>query len=227
MTPAAGIGWAFLLGALVIATPARPDAEAEAAGSRSDVVVHVTRDRGDYVVEGRCRTAASAAAAWAVLTDYDAIERFVPSMRESRVTERTGNHLLVEQIAIGRLFLFSRKVTVVLFVEEEPPGTIRFEDVLRRDFSMYRGEWRIEERDGGREIFYRVTARPSFRVPDMIARGMFARTARELLSEVGAEIARRAAAAPSPAPDAEPQDRPLAAPSGDGPSPQTHGKELE
>lgn len=167
-----------------------------AAAEKADVTVHVTRDSNGYRVEGHCRSRASRPAAWSVLTDYDGIDGFVSSMRESRVTERVeGGHLLVEQVAVGRLFLFSRSMRVVLLVHEEPPGVIRFEDVLLRDFRYYKGEWRIEERGEQTEIFYQVSARPAFSVPDVIARGMFARTVRNLLSEVEAEMGRRAAAA--------------------------------
>ena len=165
---------------------------ASSLASPSDAIsVTVTKEGRGYTVEGRCSTQVSKLAAWNVLTDYDAIDGFVSSMRESKVIERQGSHLLVEQTAVGRLLLFSRRMTVVLFVHEDPSGVIEFEDVLRRDFTTYRGEWRIEERGDRREIVYRVTAQPSFRVPDLIARGMFGRTVRDLLSQALAEMVRR------------------------------------
>lgn len=210
MKSGAGVLLALLLLALAGTIPARAgdrgrgdDAGTVVAGNakvhRGDgIAVTVTRTADGYVVEGRCTTAVSRSEAWKVLTDYDGLDRFVSSMRESRVTERAGDHLLVEQTAVGRLFLFSRRMTVVLFVHEKPPGSIVFEDVLRKDFVVYRGEWRIEERGELREISYRVTARPAFRVPDLVARGMFGRTVRDLLQQVEAEMVRRAALATVP-----------------------------
>ena len=173
------------------AADARVSAAAAPGSSREAITVAVTKDGRGYVIEGRCSTQVSKHAAWNVLTDYDAIDGFVSSMRESRVLERADSHLLVEQTAVGRLFLFSRRMTVVLFVHEDSAGVIAFEDVLRRDFTRYQGEWRIEERGDRREIVYRVTAEPAFRVPDLIARGLFGRTVRDLLSQVEAEMVRR------------------------------------
>jgi hypothetical protein len=180
--PGAGAGAAAGdVGAIAAAAPSPSDA----------ITVAVTKEGRGYVVEGRCSTQVTKLAAWNVLTDYDAIDGFVSSMRESRVIERADSHLLVEQTAVGRVFLFSRRMTVVLFVHEDPAGVIAFEDVLRRDFTSYRGEWRIEEHGDRREILYRVTAVPAFRVPDLIARGLFGRTVRDLLSQVEAEMVRR------------------------------------
>lgn len=165
------------------------------------VVVTVARGPSGLEVEGRCAVRAPAAVVWEVLTDYDRIDEFVSSMRESRVAGRGEHHVLVEQVAVGRLFLFSRRFRATLFVEEAPPDLIRFEDVLGKDFESYRGEWRIEERAGAVGIHYRVAARPSFSVPNAIAKGLFRRTVGDLLAEVKSEIERRAAAAvPAAAP---------------------------
>ncbi len=156
------------------------------------IAVRVTRGASGLEVEGRCVVHAPVSVVWEVLTDYDGIDGFVSSMRESRVSGRGENHVLVEQVAVGRLFLFRRRFHATLFVEETPQTRIRFEDVLGRDFESYRGEWRIEEQAGRVKILYQVGARPSFSVPDFVARGLFKRTAHELLSQVKAEIERRA-----------------------------------
>ncbi|HKQ56982.1 MAG TPA: SRPBCC family protein [Candidatus Eisenbacteria bacterium] len=187
---------ALLLTALLL-VPARPaagsDVEAAEAAGAGDVTVQVTRGAAGLEVEGRCTVVAPVAIVWEVLTDYDGIDRFVSSMRESRVTERDEHHALVEQVAVGRLFLFSRKFQVTLFVEEFPDTTIRFADALGKDFESYVGEWRIEARPEGVGLVYQVGARPSFSIPDFLARGVFRRTARDLLAQVKTEIERRAA----------------------------------
>jgi len=183
--------------ALAVLGPALASPEPRAATAASltpGVTVTVKPGPDGLEIEGRCRLRAMPAAAWAVLTDYEAIPEFVTSMRESRVTERASDHLLVEQAAVGRLFLFSRRLKTVLLVHEEPPGLIRFEDVLGRDFSTYRGSWRIEgDPDGDEvEIVYELVAKPAFSIPDVVARGAFKRTVRNLIAEVGGEIERRA-----------------------------------
>jgi uncharacterized protein YndB with AHSA1/START domain len=182
--------------------PSAPaEAEAIAAGGagaapaddEDGVRVQVNRGPSGLEVEARCLVEAPVAVVWEVLTDYDGIDRFVSSMRESRVSGRGENHVLVEQVALGRLLFFRRKLHATLFVEETPRTSIRFEDVLGKDFESYRGEWRIEEESGRVAIVYRVGARPSFSIPDFVARGLFRRTARDLLSQVRDEIERRAA----------------------------------
>jgi len=175
-------------------------AEAEEADG---VTVQVNRGAAGLEVDARCVIRAPIAIVWDVLTDYENIDDFVSSMRESRVAGRGDHHVLVEQVAVGRLFLFKRRMRATLFVEETPRSRIRFDDVLGRDFESYHGEWRIHEREGGVEILYRVAARPSFSVPDFIARGLFKRTAGELLSQVKAEMERRARrqATPEAVPD--------------------------
>ncbi|MBI1797487.1 MAG: SRPBCC family protein, partial [Candidatus Eisenbacteria bacterium] len=166
-----------------------------ADGQAPDVEVRVWRGPAGLEVEGRCAVRATSAEVWAVLTDYDGISRFVSSMRESRVSGRGEGYLLVDQIAVGRLFLFSKQMHARLRVAETPTTAIHFEDVLGRDFTTYVGDWTLDPAPSGTRIVYRVTARPTFSVPDVIVRGMFKRTARDLLRQVAAEIGRRAAAA--------------------------------
>lgn len=162
------------------------------AGERDGIELNVARARAVLTIEGRFRTPATSLAAWNVLTDYDSIERFVSSMRESRVVRRTSDSVWVEQEALGRMMMFRRKLHVRLRIHETRPTRIRFEDVLRRDFHTYRGEWRIEEGAAGTTVVYRLEADPSAAIPDFIARGLFRATAFDLLSQVRAEIERRA-----------------------------------
>jgi hypothetical protein len=161
-------------------------------------------------VEGRCRVAAPLSIAWDVLTDYDRIDEFVGSMRESRIRERGEGRALVEQVAVGRLLIFSRRLHVLLDVREEPDAALHFEDRLGRDFLAYRGSWRLLPQGDQVEIVYRLAARPAFRVPDLVARSLFRRAVTGLLAEVEAEILRRASQAPAagaPAPHG-PESRP-------------------
>jgi hypothetical protein len=192
------VAWLAIVG-WIASAPARADVESEerTAGSSGDpeaVVARVTRGPEGFEVESRTRVAVPLLVAWQVLSDYDGIGRFVSSIRESRVVARGRDSLVVEQVAVGRLFLFSRRMRARLAVVEESPKRIRFEDLSHRDFDVYRGEWRLEPAGDTTEIVYRVIAKPSFSIPDFVARGMFQRTVRDLVAEVAAEMRRRAAA---------------------------------
>jgi carbon monoxide dehydrogenase subunit G len=202
-----GLGAAVALVAAALLLAAAPgaaedqtvttDAPASAASSsRPPVDVTVSRGPAGLEIDGRCLVQGTGADAWRVLTDYDGISRFVSSMRESHVSSRGPGYLIVDQVAVGRLLLFSKRMHASLRVVEEPPARITFEDVLRRDFQVYQGEWRVEPQAAGTAIVYHVTAQPTFSIPDAIARGMFRKTVRELLSQVAAEIDRRAHLAP-------------------------------
>src|SRR5262249_40922386 len=69
----------------------------------SGVTANVVSGAHGLEVEGRFEVKASPALAWSVLTNYDSIESFVSSMRESRVTKRGDGYVLVEQVAVGHL----------------------------------------------------------------------------------------------------------------------------
>ncbi|NOT33008.1 MAG: hypothetical protein HOP12_02440 [Candidatus Eisenbacteria bacterium] len=174
---------------------ATPTAGADDLATVERATASVHRGPNGLEVQGRVRVTASQAIAWAVLTDYDSIDRFVSSMRESRIVGWRDGDVLVEQLAEGRLLLFKRLMRTTLKVHEEPPARIVFEDVLRKDFEHYRGEWRIDDHGAEVEIIYLVQARPNRSIPEFIAHGMFQRTVRQLLSEVAREVASRAALA--------------------------------
>lgn len=164
---------------------------AEAATLEGGIALRVSRGNAGIAVEGRFPTQASVQTVWSVLTDYDSIERFVSSIRDSRMTRRADDSVFVEQQAVGRLLLFSRRLSASLRIVEVPRRRIEFEDLLHKDFRTYRGEWRIEESATGTTVIYRLEADPSFPIPDFVARGLFRGTARELLSQVRSEIERR------------------------------------
>jgi polyketide cyclase/dehydrase/lipid transport protein len=187
-----GPAWADETVVALADTGSAPAIAAAATVGSNDVAVRVSKGPQGIEVEGRCFVDAPATAAWSVLTDYDGIDKFVSSIRESRVSRDGDGQILVDQVAVGHVFLFSRHFRVTLRVDEEPPGRIRFEDILHKDFVSYRGEWQIEGTGSRVEIVYRVSAQPSFSVPGFIARGLFKRTVSELLGQVREEIVRRA-----------------------------------
>ena len=51
---------------------------------------------------------------WRVLTDYEHISKFVSSLRKSTVKESTTDRLLLEQEALGKEFVFSKRIRVLL-----------------------------------------------------------------------------------------------------------------
>jgi hypothetical protein len=168
-------------------------------GRGEDVAVTV-RERNVYEVAGSFEAPVPRAVAWVVLADYVRIGDFVPTVKKSRVVEQGETGPVVEQVLTGGWGVFSRRVSLRLRIRETSPGSIAFEDIEKKDFDAYAGEWRLEERPGGTAVLYRLRAEPKFHVPAFILRGFFKKGARELLQGVREEMTHRAGApAPGPA----------------------------
>lgn len=135
--------------------------------------------------------AAPPQAAWAVLTDYERLPAFLPAMRVSRVQEREGAFLLLEQESVGRALLLRHTVKVLLEVREERPRRISFRDVARKCFESYEGEWLVEAFDGGARVRYRVEVREGPELPLFVPKRAVRRAAQGLLDAVAGEIVRR------------------------------------
>lgn len=148
-------------------------------------------EQGIYVVEGGFTVDVPRPVVWGVLTDYEGIHDFVSSIRRSVVTERHPDHLLLLQEGVGRMFIFSKSIHVVLEVREDPERAIAFRDVCGRSFESYAGEWRIEDGDHGLRVSYTLRAKPAFRQPGFVTRKSMRENVRRLLEEVRLEIESR------------------------------------
>ncbi|MEY4071786.1 MAG: hypothetical protein RL721_2400 [Candidatus Eisenbacteria bacterium] len=172
----------LLLALLLLASPA----------AAREVQVEVETHSHGCRVQGGFHTEVTPEVAWAVVSDYENIPRFVRSMVASRLeTDSTGTRR-VHQTATGGLFVFQRKVHVVLALEEDPGRRIRFRDVSGRDFRRYDGEWRIDLDSLGTRVSYELDAEPRSAMPGSLVRGAFRGAAADLLDEVRREMTRRA-----------------------------------
>jgi ribosome-associated toxin RatA of RatAB toxin-antitoxin module len=161
----------------------------EGAGPEPSVTVREAR--GVYSVSARFHVAEPPAVALAVLTDYENIPRFLPDVTSSVVRERAEKRAVVEQEAVSRMMMFSKKVHLMLEITEEA-NVIRFRDRCGRSFSQYEGAWRITARGTGSDITYELTAKPSFDVPEFILKRLLKRDSTRTIERLTAEIAARA-----------------------------------
>jgi len=157
--------------------------------------VTVREARGVYSVSARFQVAEPPAVALAVLTDYENIPRFLPDVTSSVVRERSERRAVVEQEAVSRMMMFSKKVHLMLEITEEG-HVIRFRDRCGRSFEQYEGAWRITARGTGSEITYELTAKPSFDVPEFILKRLLKRDSTRTIERLAAEIAARATRPP-------------------------------
>ena len=168
------------------------------AATQDDPVVSVRETGGTYSVEARFSVPEPASIVRNVLTDYANIPRFMPHVRTSEVLEREDGYALVEQEAISQFMLFSKRVHLVLDVDESA-GVIRFRDRCKKSFVRYEGVWTIREQSGTTDITYELDAQPAFSVPEFVLRKLLNRDARVMIGRLRTEIRSRATSGSSAA----------------------------
>jgi carbon monoxide dehydrogenase subunit G len=167
--------------------------EVQLAGSGGALLqpkVTVEERHGTYAVAAQFEVPQPPSRALAVLTDYEQIPRFMPGVRTSVVRERSAGRVLVEQEAVSRMMMFSKRIHLLLEVREEG-DTLRFRDAAGRSFSTYEGTWRLSERNGRTVVTYELRANPNFEVPGFLLGRLLKRDARQMIDSLRAEIAVR------------------------------------
>ena len=163
-----------------------------AVAEQSPANVTVREEKGVYTVVARFLVDQSPSVALTVLTDYEQIPRFMPDVRTSMVRERGTGWAVVEQEAESRLMMFSKRIHLVLLIEEQPDALI-FRDRCGQTFVRYDGAWRLSSEDGHTVITYELTAEPSFDVPGVILKRILRRDSGRMIVSLQREIAARAA----------------------------------
>ena len=152
----------------------------------------VREEKGVYTVVARFLVDQPASVALTVLTDYEQIPRFMTDVRTSIVRSRGTGWAVVEQEAESRLMMFSKRIHLVLLIEEQPDALI-FRDRCGQTFVRYEGAWRLSSEDGHTVITYELTAEPSFDVLGVILKRILRRDSSRMIVSLQREIAARAA----------------------------------
>ena len=158
--------------------------------------INVDVDRGAdkaFVVDAAFDVNVPAPIAWQVLTDYEGIGLFVSSIRLSTIKEREPGRVLLEQHGVGRAWIISLPMHVVLDVREHDQRVLAFRDVCGKSFSTYEGAWELLAIPGGTRVSYRLKADPTGRQPAMLAKSAIRGSVKQLLDEVRAEMVTRGA----------------------------------
>jgi hypothetical protein len=113
----------------------------------------------------------------------------------SIVRERSDERVIIEQEAVSRMMMFSKRVSLLLEVRVEG-NRIRFRDIGGRSFTCYQGSWEISEGAAGTAIKYHLNAKPSFDVPEFLLKRLLKRDSRQMIEQLRAEIATRRSSAP-------------------------------
>jgi hypothetical protein len=157
-------------------------------GSAANDQVTVGEKDGTYQVRATFSVSQPPAVVAAVLTDYVRIPHYIPEVRTSQLLERQDDRAVVEQEAVARFLMFSKRVHLVLEVQEAPM-TIEFRDRCGQSFERYEGAWAMADIHGETKISYRLTATPRFDVPNWLLSRLLKRDAVDMIERLRAEIA--------------------------------------
>ena len=113
--------------------------------------VSVEAIRRDDALEVVCRATLDAplGVVWATLTDYDRLAEFIPGMHISRVIERRGAVVVVEQSGEARFLFIAHPIEVTLVSTESPPHALAV-SMLKGNLKRLDGAYRIEPQGAAR-----------------------------------------------------------------------------
>ena len=133
---------------------------------------------------------------WQTLTDYDHLAEFIPGMRMSRVVQRRGATVIVEQVGEARFLIFHYPIDVVVQSDEHYPATIAVH-VLSGNLRRLAGAYRIETIPGTRERFvlrWQGIIEPDIPLPLFITAPGLRETVADQFAGMVREIERRGSA---------------------------------
>ena len=110
--------------------------------------------------------------AWNVISDYEHLAEFVPGMHSSRVLQRNGNQVLLEQKgSLGFLF-FRQAIEIRLAVNEWPQQRIIAHSV-GGNLKQMDGSYTLETLADGRvRLSYSARLVPAFTIPPLLGKAV-------------------------------------------------------
>lgn len=101
---------------------------------------------------------------WSVLTDYEGLADFIPSLKASRRISHPENGIRIEQIGSESLLKLKFCARVVLDMVEHFPHRLSFE-MVEGDFKQFSGEWQLQPCEVGTKLTYTLNVWPSRLMP--------------------------------------------------------------
>jgi ribosome-associated toxin RatA of RatAB toxin-antitoxin module len=103
---------------------------------------------------------------WQVLTDYDRLADFIPSLAKSQKIEHPQGGIRLEQVGTQSLLKFKFCAKVVLDMVEQFPHQLDF-NLVEGDFKKFFGSWILQPSADGTttELCYLVNVLPPLTMP--------------------------------------------------------------
>lgn len=122
-------------------TPLSPLPVAERVALREGQPVLTEVAEGRYIA--RILIEAPVESVWDVLTDYGNYDEFLPNVVSSEITSSEGSQKTVEQVSIGRAFVFSKQARSLSEIREQALQRIDFR-LLEGDLKVSQGNWKLD-----------------------------------------------------------------------------------
>jgi hypothetical protein len=175
-----------------------------AAARDRDIAVKAVKTGPVLVVDAEWTVRAPLGVVWDVMTDWDDMEKFLPSMQESEIVSREGNRCRVRQK--GRVYLgpFPASFEATRDIDVFPGDRMRFKGV-KGSFERLDGEVKLSPIEGGVRVNYRTESVPTVWVPPFVGASMVESSTRTQFGELRMEVLRRAATQVAGAPERPPR----------------------
>lgn len=136
------------------------------AGAQLDVEVSTDRAIGrERQISAKIRIPHSIEQVWQILTDYDHLADFIPSLARSRRIQHPNGGIRIEQIGTQALLRVKFCARVVLDMVEQMPHRLDFQ-MVEGDFKSFSGNWTLQPlANGATELCYTVVVLPPRTMP--------------------------------------------------------------
>lgn len=143
-----------------------------------------------YQIASSGTVAATPAAVWRILTDYNRMADYVPDLKSARVVSRSGDKVIIEQLGAARFLFFSRDIHLVVQAQELAPNKIDV-TLVDGDMKIYRCTWELAANaGGGTRVTYNATIEPKFYVPGLVEASLVRRDIAKMMAAVLARLDR-------------------------------------
>ncbi|MFM7424943.1 MAG: SRPBCC family protein, partial [Elainella sp.] len=130
--------------------------------------VEITTERGEgreRQLSARVTIPHSVDQVWQILTDYDRLAEFIPSLSLSRQIDHPQGGIRIEQVGTQALLKLKFCARVVLDMVEHFPSQIEFQ-MVEGDFKSFCGSWTLQPAaNGGTDLCYTVSVLPPRAMP--------------------------------------------------------------
>lgn len=183
-------------GSLSLAAGSRAIGSAAPAqvGESAAPVVQVTSRDGVFVIDATLIAPVPLSVAWDVLTDFGAMSQYVADLESSRVVNRTGNRVQVEQRGVMRWGLLSQPFHTVREVELVEPHQVSSR-VLSGTIPRATTLTRLAPVKGGTEIRHHIELALESWLPDLALVALLRSETRQQFAALVTEMQRRQDAA--------------------------------